>query len=222
MMQEVVAQMRSRGVFASIDIHNNTGLNPHYACVNSLEQPFLHLARLFSRIVVYFRRPLGVQSMAFAGICPAVTVECGKADDPQSEAHAAEFLDACLHLARFPEHAVAPRDLDLFQTVATVRVPSSRTFAFEDGDADIRFEPDLDHMNFRELDAGTVWGHAKRAEPRLLDVIDDEGHDVYAEYFEVEEGVLMLRKQAMPAMLTLDTRIIRQDCLCYLMRRLSA
>ena len=27
-----------RGVFASIDIHNNTGLNPHYGCVNQLDQ----------------------------------------------------------------------------------------------------------------------------------------------------------------------------------------
>jgi len=46
MMQEVVDAMRARGVFASIDIHNNTGLNPHYACVNRLDQAFLHLAAL--------------------------------------------------------------------------------------------------------------------------------------------------------------------------------
>ena len=55
-------------MFASIDIHNNTGLNPHYGCVNRLDPPFLHLATLFSRIVVYFKRPLGVQSAAFASV----------------------------------------------------------------------------------------------------------------------------------------------------------
>ncbi len=38
MMRQVVDVMRARGVFASIDIHNNTGLNPHYACVNRLDQ----------------------------------------------------------------------------------------------------------------------------------------------------------------------------------------
>lgn len=58
LMQEVVDTVKRHAPFASIDIHNNTGSNPHYACVNSLEEPFLHLARLFSRTVVYFERPL--------------------------------------------------------------------------------------------------------------------------------------------------------------------
>jgi hypothetical protein len=34
------------------------------------------LARLFSRPVVYFERPVGVQSAALAKICPAVTRPC--------------------------------------------------------------------------------------------------------------------------------------------------
>ena len=69
MMQKVVDTMRARGVFASIDIHNNTGLNPHYACVNRLDHEFLHLALLFSRIVVYFIRKRGVQSAGLAELC---------------------------------------------------------------------------------------------------------------------------------------------------------
>jgi len=39
MMQQVTNIMRQRKPFASIDIHNNTGINPHYACVNRLDQP---------------------------------------------------------------------------------------------------------------------------------------------------------------------------------------
>lgn len=74
-MRQVTDIVRKAQPFASIDIHNNTGRNPHYACVNELAEPFLHLARLFSRTVVYFKKPLGVQSAAIAGICPAVTVE---------------------------------------------------------------------------------------------------------------------------------------------------
>ncbi|MDP3123204.1 MAG: M14 family metallopeptidase, partial [Thiobacillus sp.] len=88
MMLQVVDAMRARGVFASLDIHNNTGLNPHYACVNRLEPNFLHLATLFSRVVVYFIRPLGVQSAAFAELCPSVTLEFGKPGTPGSVDHA--------------------------------------------------------------------------------------------------------------------------------------
>ena len=44
----------SRRPFASIGIHNNTGLNPHYACITRLEPQFIVLARLFSRTIVHF------------------------------------------------------------------------------------------------------------------------------------------------------------------------
>jgi Succinylglutamate desuccinylase / Aspartoacylase family len=75
LMCNIVEVVRRNGPFASIDIHNNTGHNPHYACVSSLQESHLHLARLFSRTVVYFEKPVGVQSAALAEICPAVTVE---------------------------------------------------------------------------------------------------------------------------------------------------
>ena len=79
LLANVVEIVRREQPFASIDIHNNTGRNPHYACVNSFDEAHLHLARLFSRTVVYFEEPVGVQSAALAPICPAVTVECGRA-----------------------------------------------------------------------------------------------------------------------------------------------
>jgi len=41
LMRNVVGIMAKRRVFASIDIHNNTGLNPHYGCVNRLDDAFL-------------------------------------------------------------------------------------------------------------------------------------------------------------------------------------
>lgn len=221
MMEQIVETMRARRVFASIDVHNNTGLNPHYACVNSLDPRFLHLARLFSRIVVYFHRPRGVQSMAFAALCPAVTVECGKPGSVQSDEHAAEFIDACLHLGAHPANPVPAHDLDLFQTMATVRVATDVDFGFGDHDGDICFERDLDHMNFREVPEGAVWGRLRDQRIRPLQVIDDDGREVFRDYFDVEAGVLRLRKAMMPAMLTCDVEAVRQDCLCYLMQRLK-
>jgi hypothetical protein len=220
-MRQVVDEMHQRGVFASIDIHNNTGLNPHYACVNRLDPHFLHLATLFSRIVVYFIRPQGVQSAAFAEFCPSVTVECGKPGTPGSVEHAAAYIDACLHLSGFPAHPVAPHDIDLFHTVATVKVPDEVSFGFGSADADIRFIPELDHFNFRELGRGELLGQlAADSRARLL-VLDERGEDVGTRLFDYREGEITLRQALMPAMLTRDERVIRQDCLCYLMERIG-
>jgi hypothetical protein len=54
----------------------------------------------------------------------------------------------------------------------------------------------------------------------VLDVRDDNDQDVFASYFSVEDGVLTSARPFMPSMFTLDERVIRQDCLGYLMERL--
>jgi succinylglutamate desuccinylase len=219
MMAQVVEIMRKRRPFASIDVHNNTGFNPHYACVNRLETPFLHLAMLFARTVVYFLRPRGVQSMAFAELCPAVTLECGKVGQAHGVEHAMQYLEACLHLSEHPQHPVTHQDIDLFHTVARVTVSPSADIGFAPDQGHIVFEPDLDRLNFQELPAGTPFGRINGNGLSLLDVRNEKGHDVGNEYFTIREGQLCLHRPVMPSMLTKDVEVIRQDCLCYLMER---
>ena len=219
MMDEIVSIMRERRPFASIDLHNNTGINPHYACINRIDHRFMHLASLFSRTLVYFIRPVGVQSMAFAELCPSVTVECGKVGQSAGETRALEFVDACLHLSEIPDHPVAAHDVDLFHTVAIVRVPRAYSFGFGDSSVDICFVDDLDHLNFRELPAGTTLAHIDGVEGLPLEASDEQGNEVAARFFRVEDNLLRTTRSVMPSMLTLDERVIRQDCLGYLMER---
>jgi len=218
-MAAVVAEMRARRVELSIDIHNNTGHNPHYGCVNSTAEPYLQLARLFSRNIVYFLRPDSVQSMAFAQLCPAVTVECGRADASSGAEHAAEFVRAVLNLSAMPTHPIAPRDIDVFHTVATVKVNPTCRFTYGDEACDMRFEPELDHMNFAEVSPGTRIASLTEDFPDPLIVIDENGETVTERYFEVGRGAITFRRSTIPAMITLDLEVIRQDCLCYLMER---
>lgn len=222
LMAEVVAHMRRRRPFASIDIHNNTGINPHYACVVRLEPSFLRLAQLFSRIAVLFERPLGVQATAMAELCPAVAVECGKIGGQSSIAHAAELVEAALHLDHFPQHPVAPHELELMHTVAIVKVPPGASFSFDGSAADFRFRGDLDHLNFREMKPGTAFGHCTPgSEVRLL--LQPGGPaPLSGEYFDYSDGEVRLTRPVVPAMLTTDALAVKNDCLCYLMERIDA
>jgi hypothetical protein len=221
MMRQVVDIMRARGVFASVDVHNNTGLNPHYGCVNRLDHRFLQLAALFGRTVVYFTTPVGVQTAAFADLCPAVTLECGQSGQAHSTEHAFEYLEACLHLSEVPAHPVAAGDIDLFHTVAVVKIPPAVSFSFDGRDTDIRFDRDLDHFNFRELGRGTRLGRLRQGGNARLQAWNDDGDEVGARFFGYADQEITLTKSVMPSMLTLDERVIRQDCLCYLMERLD-
>lgn len=219
MMQQIIDDMRERQVFASIDIHNNTGINPHYACINVLDNAFFHLATLFSRIVVYFTNPTGVQSSAFAGLCPAVTIECGKVGQSYADQHAMEFVDAALHLSEIPSHDIPAHDIDLFHTIAIVKVPADASFSFNGEISDICFDNDIDHMNFRELETGTRLGQLSNNASMHLQAWDNNGIDICDELFSYEGNQILTRKPLMPSMLTLNERVVRQDCLCYLMER---
>lgn len=220
MMQRLVDTMTARQAFASVDVHNNTGINPHYACINRIDNRFLHLAALYSRTVVYFIRPLGVQSMAMSHVCPAVTIECGKPSQKHGMEHAREYIEACLHLNEIPDHPVPSHDVDLFHTVAIVKVPENVSFGFGDTGVDLCLVEEIDHLNFQELPAGTVLGQVKNGKAPWLEVFDDNGREVCERYFRIENDALITRCTFMPSMFTLDKQIIRQDCLGYLMERL--
>ncbi len=213
--------MQRRQVFASIDIHNNTGLNPHYACINKLDHQFLQLASLFGRMIVYFIRPKGVQSTAFAELCPAVTLECGSPGQQHGVEHAQEYLHACLHLTELRDHAISPHDIDLFHTVANVKIRDGVSFGFTDPQADLLLDQDLERMNFTEIPAGTPLGKIDgNGKLSILDR-DDHGRDITEQFFSIEHDELCVKRKTMPSMLTLDERVIRQDCLCYLMERIQ-
>jgi succinylglutamate desuccinylase len=218
--EQIVEAMRQRKMFASIDIHNNTGLNPHYACVNKLDNDFLQLGALFGRLLVHFTHPKGTQSAAFAKFCPAVTLECGRPGQEYGTEHAFEFLDSCLHLAEIPSHRIAKQDIDIYHTAAQVTIADDATFSFSEKAVDLLLDRDLDRMNFTDIPAGTVLG--KTHHSRLPVIAKNErGDDVTSQFFSNDKQQLVITRPAMPSMLTLDERVIRQDCLCYLMERIE-
>ena len=214
--------MRERELFCAVDLHNNTGLNPHYGAVCRLDNRTLQLATLFNRIVVYFTTPKGMMVQSFAELCPSVVLECGQVGSPTGTTHALEFLDACLHMDHLPAHKPAAHDLDLFHTVARIKLRDDASIGFGDDIHDLKLDAHVDHLNFRELDAGTIFGHLRNKNQPAIYARGENDEDVTEKFLEVDANHLKLKMRVMPSMLTLDERIIRQDCLCYFMERLPA
>ncbi|MEE9492291.1 MAG: M14 family metallopeptidase [Gammaproteobacteria bacterium] len=223
LMLQVVERMQQTLPFASIDLHNNTGMNPHYGCINRLDVKFLQLAKLFSRTVVYFETPTGVQSMAFAEFCPAITVECGKPHLPNGIAHAMDYVDSVLHLSDIEGEPVSEKDVDLFHTVARVTVSENCSFSFTDRQADIFLDPGIEQLNFSEAQKGMPFGEVGDGVGMGMGLIawDDRGNDMTERFFQKVQSQIQLNISAMPAMITLNEEIVRQDCLCYLMERMQ-
>lgn len=223
MMLQVVARVSAQPLFASIDVHNTTGRNPHYACVNRLDAHYLHLAKLFSRTVVYFIRPKGVLSAALAPYGPSVTLECGKVGEQSGVGHVMEYIDACLHMDSLPEQAIRHGELDLFHSVAMVAIPAQCSFGIgvEAGDFDIRLRDDLDQLNFLEVPEATLFAEIKPGLAQPFVALDEQGVDVAQRYFAVQDNEIRCTRSVMPSMFTLNKKVIEQDCLGYIMERVG-
>ncbi|GIW97696.1 MAG: hypothetical protein KatS3mg111_1029 [Pirellulaceae bacterium] len=225
MLQQVTNRMVSREVFASIDIHNNTGKNPVYGCICSCASRHVYLASMFSTRIIYFIRPRGVQTQAFMAHCPAVTLECGQPGDRAAASVAADFIERLLYLEHLHPPAQLSRGAIVYHTVARISVHDhcSIGFAPQAMDADIVFRSDLDTLNFRRLPAGETLarlnnGARDRPVAECLIVHDEHGNDVTNDFLVRRDDRIVVHHAITPSMFTRDIDVIRQDCLGYLMQ----
>lgn len=222
-MAEVVSRLRDRGVIAAVDIHNNTGANPHYGCLTAITPMNLALASRFSEIALCFDYPTGVLSMAFDPHCPAITIECGQPGWGPGVRMATEFLADCLS-RDFEQPPAAGEEPTLYRTAATIRFDDGARFGFGElpGGADgFVLSPDIERMNWTEVAAGTVLGRYVGGQSVGPMVLNAAGDDTGERWLRRDGDRLRTARALMPAMLTRDPEVIRNDCLCYLLERVS-
>lgn len=220
------ARIADQPLFAAVDLHNNTGHNPHYAVLTNLAESNLGLAFAFSGKAVFIEEPDTVLTRVFDGHCPAVTLELGPVGEPSCVDRAYDYLKRLLTFEKVPR--ANARDLELFRTRVRVHISDSVDFGFA-GDArhvatadpQLVLTAGMEGVNFHDVTAGTVFGDAAAAPADVFRVLDGAHVDVTDEFFLHEDGRLLLRQDVVPAMYTTDPDVIRQDCLCYFMERLQ-
>ncbi|WP_237068360.1 M14 family metallopeptidase [Microbulbifer guangxiensis] len=217
MAREVLTYARGRRVIANIDIHNTTGRNPYYACVNRTSEDFLRLANGFTEIVIYFTEPHEVNSNAFAKFCPSVTLECGLPGIPEGIEHLYRYLEHLLHTVG--DKGRAADEGRIYHTVARLKVPyyCRFDFAFDSKSSrDFSFIRHFDHFNFQCVPRGTVLAYTRRDGPQLA-VLDNRDRLVTEKYLGFEDGKVIARQDLIPSMFTTDGDVAREDSLGYLM-----
>lgn len=225
-MQEITDIMESRQPFASVDIHNNSGRNPHYSGINCLDEKFINLASLFSDTMIYFTSPAGIQSGAFAKFCPSVTVECGLsgASDGTEQTHT--FLELLLsqsnllHVPGILEHQ------KVYKIIATVKVKPEIDISFEQHDHGFMLVKDLDVLNFHQLHRGEEFGRLSQllteSQTMPFIVTDQNENEMTSDFFKIIDNKVVCGSSFVPSMITQNIQAIRHDCLCYIMQAIEA
>lgn len=222
MARHLLACLEQQPLFAAVDVHNNSGRNPMYACVNRYEPAYINLAIEFSKLLVYFTKPNEVLSVALSRLCPATVIECGLSGEPEGTARVRDYLEHCLNMPCCEEDAPAAKGVTVYHTVGRITLAEDVRIGFgEHGtDHDLCLREDLEGLNFRQLAPGTILGHYTSGSP-VLKVTDNAGCDATEHFIAHENQRVVLRKPCLLSMLTRDIHVIHQDCLGYVMQPYS-
>jgi succinylglutamate desuccinylase len=214
--------LKKESIFASIDIHNNTGHNPHYGCIAKLDGAHLNLAAMFNHIGVLVAHPNTTLTNNVANFTTAITLECGKIGNPHCSDRAFQYVDALLHLHEIPEKSPDAHDLQMYRSLKRIRISNQAPLQIGGSLSNgICIRDDLDFMNFSPIAAGTILGTCTSPADIWEDDAGSEGNQVFSRnYIDVEGGNIVVKQEFVPAMLTVNPKSIRDDCLGYVMQRL--
>ena len=217
LIAEVMKKITEDELFAAIDLHNNTGKNPPYGCISVVNEKNKYLSSFFNHIAMVFHTPKGVSTMAFDDICPAITLECSTPGNRLGIDRAVALIDDLMHMDHFPDKPLPSHDLQLVQNSAVLKIAENVNFGFEDekGNFDLTLIENFDRHNFTRLETSEIFAYTTLDKPLIATA--EDGTDITNELIRNDNGAISLKKPLMPAMITLDKRIIVQDCLCYLL-----
>lgn len=217
--QEVLSIVRQRGVGIAIDLHNNTGKNPLYACMTKLELPFWQLAHFFSSHIVYFTEPHEVLSMALSEFCVSVTIEAGLPGQKEMIDVLNSKIEQLLSqgASSLPQLTSPP---PTYHTIARFRVAAHAKVDFDfdrSSKSDLSLRGDLEDYNFQKLEVGFLLGYMTQGSLWLENHFDE---DFTSEYLEIKETEIRVKKSFIPSMFTKNISIIKSDCLGYIMEEM--
>ena len=222
LVKPVLQYAKDHQVQGAIDIHNNTGRNPVYACVNKMKEEFIKLAQAFSENIVYFTKPDSVLSMAFSKICPAIVLECGLPGSTQGVDSGVALIESILDREeKWKQNKV--KENFIYHTYATLYMSADSHLSFHPKpflkDKSLCFIDEWDKLNFKQLKEGTFLG--KVSDSEQIKLIDHQGKNIFDQFFSVVENNLTVKSSFIPGMLTKNIQIARSDCLGYVMEKSS-
>ena len=204
MAQEIFKYVEELKPFANIDLHNNTGNNPYYACVNKIDSNFTE--------------PAEVESMLFSKLCPSVTVEAGIAGRPEATQEVYSFIHRVLELKDFIITA-ENKGLNVYHTIARIIVDQKAKVDFNSlENAEISFLQNIDDLNFTMIFPGQSIG--KVIDESAIRVVDNNKKDITQIFLKVENNNIIAEQNFIPSMFTKNIEVMKSDCLGYVMEKI--
>jgi len=222
---EVLRRVRGRSCEALIDMHNNTGQNPAYGIINKPGLLRLKLVEFFTdSCCVLSDLAVGALTEVIVDEIPSVAIECGHAADPGAHDLALRGIERFVSVNDLELDTELDRDITMFDHPLRVRLRPGVVVCFDDHvhpEYQLTLRSDIDTHNFRTLEPGTVVGWLRDDCDWPFTATGADGREVSHEHFVQSGNELRFATERVPVMMTTNSQVAAQDCLCYLMHPLS-
>ena len=219
--EQVLQYVKDQKIHIAVDIHNNSGENPLYSCINKKKKTFIKLAQIFSKDIVYFTEPDSVLSIAFSDICPTVVLECGLPGNKKGINAGIQFIETILNEDtdwRNDEVKIP----HIYSTYARLYIEPDSKISFHQkpvlNNDHFCLTDQFDKFNFKELQTHTILGKIK--DPKRIKLINKTGENIFDHLFSIIDNNWIVKNPSIPSMFTKDTKIAKSDCLGYVMKKI--
>lgn len=212
----ILRSLHSARPEALVDLHNTSGDGPAYGVAVRADPAFRALVSRFATHFVLTGLRLGALMEATAADFPTVTVECGGAGSPHSDATASAGLERYFRDDDVLAMDDAADRVTVIERPLRIRLAAGMTVAYAATPVEGRsltLRPDIDRFNTSILDPGEPIGWS--AGSALFDISGRDGPESGHDLFESRGGRLYARTPLRLFMATTDAGIAASDCLFY-------
>ncbi|MEX0963122.1 MAG: succinylglutamate desuccinylase/aspartoacylase family protein [Pseudohongiellaceae bacterium] len=217
--KSLLEKIRSLQPECVIDIHNTSGSSPSFGVTTFMDSRHDALVSLFTHRLIVTDLRLGALMELSETMMPTVTIECGGAQDLESNIMAAEGLSRYFTLADVLSNQHGEMSLEFFHNPMRLELAAGIDIAYGEHcllQEGVTLLPGVENYNFGFVDTSKPLGFVAGELTALLTLVDNSGRERVTDYFENREGVLYPRKKIKLFMVTGNPEIARKDCLFYL------
>lgn len=217
--KEIIESLELVNPECVIDIHNTSGSSPSFGVTTFMDSRHDALVSLFTHRVIVTDLSLGSLMEISERMMPAVTIECGGAQDPESNLMATEGLRRYFSLADVLGVDHTDVSLEFFHNPLRLELLEGSEIAYgehnllSDG---VTLLPEVEHFNFGFVSPETKLGFVSGNIATALTVKNRAGDELVSSLFEVRAGGLYPKRILKLFMVTTNPEIARKDCLFYL------
>lgn len=215
-MLRIIRELKPEGL---VDVHNTSGSSPEFCVVCKNSDINQKIASLFTKEFIIFDLKLNTLVEALSDEMPAIVIECGGAEDPDSIYHAQKGIDRFLAIDDL--YTIDQNTLTIRDNPIRVKLkPNKRLDYYESyiENFDLVMPDDADKYNSMaiEKDAFIAW-----VGPSGLDVfecVNLSRGETLSDYFYVAQNHLRAKRNLRLYMVTTKLEIALTDCLFYLLK----